>query len=132
MLDEPLLQAGVIDNLLPRLAQRHPEGAKELIECYHRVVGGSSLDSVFGEAFKTLEEIARKETGNPSFIFDERNIAKHFPKVYPAIQATLVKLAAQRGDEGAHGRRSPDPHEIRYLLFAVCNIALLIIDYPRD
>jgi len=132
MLDEPLLQTEVIDELLPRLAKRHPDRAREFLECYHRVISGTGLDLVFSEAFKTLEEIARKETGNPSFTFEERTVAKHFPRFHPAIQSTLVKVAAQRGDEAGHGRRSPDAHEIRYLLFAICNMALLILDYPRD
>ncbi|MGH8291206.1 MAG: hypothetical protein ACREV7_19760 [Steroidobacteraceae bacterium] len=34
-----------------------------------------------------------------------------------------------RVDEAAHGRGAPDSYEIRYLLFQVCNIALLLLDY---
>jgi hypothetical protein len=132
MLDEPLLQSGVIDELLPRIAKKYPDRARELVEAYHNVVAGTSLDSVFSEAFKTLEEIVRAETGNPSFTFDASSVAKSFPKLHATTQATLVKLAAHRGDKASHGREAPNHHEIRYLLFAICNIALLILDYPRD
>lgn len=40
-----------------------------------------------------------------------------------------VSYAPRRGDEGAHGRKAPDPYEIRYLLFQLCNTALLLLDY---
>lgn len=29
-------------------------------------------------------------------------------------------------------KTGPDFHEIRYLLFSICNIALLLLDYPRN
>lgn len=39
-----------------------------------------------------------------------------------------AKLRAHRGDEAAHGRKAPAQSEIRYLLFQVCNLALLLLD----
>jgi hypothetical protein len=43
----------------------------------------------------------------------------------------MTKLAAHRGDKGGHGRNAPDAIEMRYLLFSICNIALLILDYQE-
>jgi hypothetical protein len=56
-------------------------------------------------------------------------LQKHFPKIHKTIRTTIVKLDAHRGDKGGHGKASPEPHEMRYLLFSICNIALLLLDY---
>jgi uncharacterized protein YuzE len=131
-LEEPMMQREIIENLLPRLSERFPERAKELIRCYHSVRAGENLDSIFSEAFKSLEEIARSITGNNKFVFDKANLKKYFPLLHLTIHETMIKLAGHRGDEAGHGKASPDMHEIRYLLFSICNIALLLLDYPKD
>ena len=129
-MEEPLLQREVLDNLLPRLSKKFPERAKELIDCYHRVKTGKDLDSIFSEAFKSLEEITRSITGNNKFVFDKANLKKYFPLLHSTIHETIIKLAGHRGDKAGHGKASPYLHEIRYLLFSVCNIALLLLKYP--
>jgi hypothetical protein len=130
-LEEPLLQSQVLDRLLPRLSSQYPERAKELIKAYHDTLQGDSLDSVFLEAFKTLEEIARSVTGESQFMFDKQSLSRHFPKLHPSIHATMIRLSGHRGDVAGHGRKAPEPFEIRYLLFAVCNLALLLLDYEK-
>lgn len=131
-LDEPLLQSEVIDQTFTRLGAKFPERAKELLNAYHDLIAGKNLDSVFSEAFKTLEELARSLTGQKSFMFKKEHLKKHFPKLHPTIHETITKLSAHRGDEAGHGRAAPDPYEIRYLLFTICNIALLLLDYPSQ
>lgn len=131
-LDERLLQREVIDKLLPRLEARFPERAKEIVKAYHDSISGKKLDEVFSGAFKTLEEIARSITGDDSFMFDAVHLNKHFPDLHPTIHETMKKLSGHRGDKAGHARSAPDPHEIRYLLFAICNIALLLLDYPDE
>ena len=93
------------------------------------MMAAKPFDEVFANAFKTLEEIARAVTGDSSFEFSQRDMQRRFPDLHSTIHATVEKLRAHRGDEGAHGRKAPDAIEIRYLLFSVCNIALLILDY---
>ncbi len=128
-MEEPLLQKEVLDKLLPRLESLFPDRAKELIRAYHNSIAGEDFDTVFSEAFKTLEEIARSLTKDTSFIFDKKNLNKYYPELHPTIHETMIRLAGHRGDEAGHGRSAPDPHEIRYLLFSICNIALLLLDY---
>jgi hypothetical protein len=130
-LEERLLQKEIIDTLMPRLASRFPERAKELINAYHDTLGGKDFGDIFIGAFKTLEEIARGITNDSKFEFNEKNLRKYFPKIHKTIHATIVKLGAHRGDKGGHGKDSPEPHEMRYLLFSICNIALLLLDYER-
>lgn len=130
-MEAPLLQKGALDNLLPRLASQFPDRAKELVKAYHDTIAGKNLDSVFSEAFKTLEEIARSITGDSSFMFDKPHLSRHFPALHPTIHDTMIKLAGHRGDKGGHARSAPYSHEIRYLLFSICNIALLLLDYPK-
>lgn len=131
-MEEPMLQQEVIDNLLPRLSEKFPARAKELIQYYHDMRIGKDLDSIFINAFKSLEEIARSITGNKKFVFDQKNLTKYFPLLHQTIHVTIQKLADHRGDEAGHGKTGPDFHEIRYLLFSICNIALLLLDYPRN
>lgn len=128
-LDERLLQRAVIDPLLSRLQERWPERAGELVRAYHDVIAGRNLDEVFSNAFKSVEEIARSLTGNPKFEFSDGDLQRFFPTMHPTIKATIAKLRAHRGDAAAHGRKAPDPAEIRYLLFQLCNTALLLLDY---
>jgi hypothetical protein len=128
-IEEQLLQKEVIDTLMPRLASRFPERARELTAAYHDMVGGKDFGDIFVGAFKTLEEIARGITNDSKFEFDEKNLQKYFPKIHKTIHATILKLDAHRGDKGAHAKASPEPHEMRYLLFLICNIALLLLDY---
>ncbi len=130
-LDQPLLQRGVLNNLMPKLSKGYPDRAQELIEAYQKLLKGEKLDEIFVGAFKTLEALARSLTGDAAFEFTAANLKKYFPNLHPTIHVTIAKLAAQRGDEGAHGQDAPEPHEIRYLLFAVCNIALLLLDHPE-
>jgi hypothetical protein len=131
-LDEPLLQTEVVDKLVPRLSDKFPERARELIGSYHALIGGKDGDSIFAEAFKTLEQLARDITLDSGFMFDKSHLNKHFPLLHPTIHQTLILLAAHRGDKAGHGKDAPPPHEIRYLLFAVCNAALLLLDYPSN
>ena len=131
-MEEPLLQREVIDRLLPRLAVRFPERERDLVMAYHDLVQGVDSNTIFGNAFKALEEIARGITNNQNLELNrEDKIKKHFPHLHPLIFKTITHLANQRGDEGGHGRLGPDVHEIRYLLFQICNIALLFLDYPN-
>lgn len=128
-MEERLLQESVIDPLLSRLEAQWPQRAKELVTAYHDMLAGKPRDEVFGDAFKSLEEIARSLTGNNTFEFSAGDLQRHFPEIHATIRATMVKLREHRGDEAAHGRGAPDAYEIRYLLFQVCNIALLLLDY---
>ncbi len=128
-LDEPLLQREVIDAAFHRLSIRFPERAQELATAYHDLLSGKKLDSVFSEAFKTLEETARSLTGCNTFVFDKKNLKAHFPKLHGTIHETIIRLAGHRGDEAGHARSAPDVYEMRYLLFAVCNITILMLDY---
>ncbi len=131
-MEEPLLQKEVIDKLLPRLESGFPERAQELVQAYHKLIEGEDFGSVFIEAFKTLEEIARTLTKDKSFMFDNKKLKEYFPNLHPTVHETMIRLAGHRGDEGGHGRSAPDPHEIRYLLFSICNVALLLLDYPKS
>src|SRR6266487_360821 len=125
-LEEPLLQQEVVDNLLPRLAERFPDRAMELVKAYHDLVQGVDGNTVFGNAFKTLEAIAQGVKSDKNVALYERSsLEKNFPNLHPTIRETILKLASHRGDEAGHARKGPDPHEMRYLLFAICNIALL-------
>ena len=127
--EEQFLQREIIDTLMPRLASRFPKRAKELINAYHVTVSGKDFDEIFVRAFKTLEEIAREIANHSKFEFNEKDLQKYFPKLHKTIHTTILKLAAHRGDKGGHGKASPEPHEMRYLLFSICNIALLLLDY---
>jgi hypothetical protein len=128
-MEENLLQKEVIDTLMPRLASRFPERAKELTAAYHDTLSGKDFGDTFIGAFKTLEEIARGITKDSKFQFDDKNLQKYFPKIHKTIHTTIIKLDAHRGDKAGHGKASPEPHEMRYLLFSICNIALLLLDY---
>lgn len=130
-LDEPLLQQEVVDKLLSRLYERFPERAQELVNAYHDLLSGKDGDSIFSEAFKTLEQLARDLTGDSGFMFDKEHLEKHFSLLHGTIQHTLIRLAGHRGDKAGHGKDAPPFHEIRYLLFAICNTALLLLDYPQ-
>jgi len=127
--EEPLFQQEAIDKLLPRLEQHFPDRAKDLTKAYHDLLNGVDTNTIFGNAFKALEELARELTGDKHLLLSEATLNKYFPRLHGTIQATIVKLAAHRGDEGGHGRKGPDEWEIRYLLFMICNIALLLLEY---
>lgn len=130
-LDETLLQREVIDRLLPRLSAQFPQQANDLTQAYHDLLQGADENTVFGNAFKSLEEIARQISGDRSLtLSDDKDIKKAFPLLHSTTHATIIKLAAHRGDKGAHGRQGPPLHEMRYLLLSICNIALLFMDYP--
>lgn len=132
-LEEPLLQQEVIDKLLPRLEAKYPDRAADLMNAYHDLLKGVDTNTVFGNAFKAVEELARQLSVEPKLELSERaSLDKHFPKLHGTIRETILKLAAHRGDEGAHGRKGPDDHEIRYLLFSICNLALLLLEYKEQ
>lgn len=131
-IEEPLLQKEVIDKLLPRLQANYPERAEDLIKAYHDLLKGEDTNTVFGNAFKALEALARQLSGSPSLELKDRStLEKHFPGLHGTIKETIIKLTGHRGDEGGHGRRGPDEYEIRYLLFTICNIALLLLEYKE-
>jgi len=131
-LEEPLLQKEVLGNLLPRLEEKFPERAADLINAYHDLLKGVDTNTIFGNAFKALEELAREISGNTKLeLSDASALGKHFPKLHGTIQLTITKLAAHRGDEAGHGRKGPDEYEIRYLLLSVCNVALLLLEYKE-
>lgn len=128
-IEHPLLQKEVLDKLLPRLEASFPERAKDLTNAYHDLLKGTDANTVFGNAFKALEELARELTGNKNLILSDRlALDKHFTGLHPTIRDTIIKLAGHRGDEGGHGRKGPDEWETRYLLLAICNIALLLLE----
>ncbi len=119
-IEEPLLQKEVIDKLLPRLEEKYPKRAADLIKAYH-------------DLLKALEELAREISGEMKLELSERPaIEKCFPKLHGTIRETIIKLAGHRGDEGGHGRKGPDEYEIRYLLLSICNIALLLLEYKEQ
>ena len=122
----------MVDKLVPRLFEKFPERARELVSAYHGLLGGKDGDSIFSEAFKTLEQLARDITLDTGFVFDKSHLDKHFPLLHSTIHQTLIRLAGHRGDKAGHGKDAPPPHEIRYLLFAVCSSALLLLDYPAN
>lgn len=130
-MEEALLQKEVIDRLLPRLANRFPQQEQDFVKAYHDLVQGGDTDTIFVHAVKALEEIARRVSGRPNLTLETVNDLKAaFPDLHPTIYITITKLAAHRGDRAGHGRQGPPPHEMRYLLFAICNVALLFLDYP--
>lgn len=131
-IEEPFLQKEVIDKLLPRLEAKYPERAADFIKAYHDILKGVDTNTVFGNAFKSLEALARAITGEKKLELNERvALEKHFPGLHGTIRESIIKLAGHRGDEGAHGRKGPDEYEIRYLLFSICNIALLLLEYKE-
>jgi hypothetical protein len=127
-IEEQLLQQNVIEPLLTRLAARWPDRANELIGAYHDMLTEKPPDEVFGNAFKTVEEIARSLTGDSTFEFSDADLKRWFPTMHSTIKTTISKLRAHRGDAAAHGRKAPTRSEIRYLLFHLCNTALLLLD----
>lgn len=130
-MEETLLQKEVIDRLLPRLSVRFPRQEKDLVRAYHDLVQGVDADAIFVLAMKALEEIARQVSGRPNLTLEtDKDIKAAFPALHPTIYTTITKLAAHRGDKGAHGGQGPPPHEMRYLLFSICNVTLLFLDYP--
>lgn len=128
-MEEQLLQQELIDKLLPRLNAFSPNRAKELISAYHDLIEGKPFDVIFINAFKTLEEIARELTMESKFEFNEKYLIKYFPNLHGTIHDTIIKLKAHRGDKAGHAKSAPASHEMRYLLFSVMNIALLLLDY---
>ncbi len=130
-MEEALLQKEVIDRLLPRLTNRFPQQEKDLVKAYHDLVQDVDTDTIFLHAIKALEEIARNVSGRPNLTLDDFNKLKSaFPDLHSTIYITINKLAAHRGDKAGHGRQGPPLHEMRYLLFSICNVALLFLDYP--
>jgi hypothetical protein len=130
-IEEPLLQEEVLDRLLPRLADRFPQQEKDLVKAYHDLIQGGDTDTVFVIAVKALEEISRGISGNPKLTLDDQKSLKAaFPELHATILTTITKLAAHRGDKAGHGRQGPPSHEMRYLMFSICNVALLFLDYP--
>lgn len=128
-IEEPLLQQQVIDKLLPKLEAKYPERARDLIDAYNDLLRGEDYDKVFIHAYKGLEQLACELTGSKSFVLDDvKVLSRHFPNLHRTIRDTVIKLAAHRGDEAAHGRKQPDEYEIRYLLFTICNLALLFLE----
>jgi len=125
-LEEPLLQKE-INNLLPRLSKISSERTDEFVQAYHDMLAGKKPDDIFISAFKTLEEIARQLNNNPDFQFNDKDLKKYYPKLHKTIHKSILYLAAHRGDQAGHGRKAP--FEIRYILFSIINIALLLIDY---
>jgi hypothetical protein len=100
-------------------------------KAYHDLVQGVDTDMIFVNAVKALEEVARKVSQKPKLTLEDTNGLKAaFPNLHPTIYTTITKLAAHRGDKAGHGREGPPVHEMRYLLFSICNVALLFVDYP--
>jgi hypothetical protein len=130
-MEEPLFQKEVIDRLLPRLANQFPKQEEDLVNAYHNLAQGGDTDTIFVHAVKALEEIARRVSGRPNLTLEtDKDLKAVFPDLHPTIYITITKLAAHRGDKAGHGRQGPPLHEMRYLLFSICNIALLFLDYP--
>lgn len=55
----------------------------------------------------------------------------HLSNPHGTIGDTILKLVANCGDEGGHCRKGPDEWEIRYFLLAICNVALLFLEYKE-
>lgn len=128
-IDEALLQREIIDRLLPTLEGRFPQIAKDLIAAYHELRDGKDTNFVFGDAFKALETLAKALNGLMLNKLDQ--VQKFFPQLHPTTRKTIVNIADHRGDEGGHGGKGPIQQEMRYLLFEICNIALLMLEcYP--
>jgi hypothetical protein len=131
-LEEPLLQKEVLDRLMPRLEAKFPNLATDLIKAYHDLITGVDTNTIFGNAFKALEQVARDLSGVTQLQLSDRgNLEKAFPQLHGTIRDTIFKLAAHRGDEAGHGRKGPDEYEIRYLLLSVCNVALVLLEYKE-
>jgi hypothetical protein len=124
-LEEPLLQKE-INNLLPRLSIISTERADEFVQAYHDMLAGKNPDDIFISSFKTLEEIARQLNNDQDFQFDDKDLKKYYPKLHKTIHKSILYLVAHRGDQAGHGRKVP--FEIRYILFSIINIALLLLD----
>lgn len=127
-MEERLLQQEVIDSLLGRLQALWPERARELVDAYHDLLAEQPFDEVFSKAYKTLEAIGRAISGDDQFDFNPDDLKRYFPQLHPTIHKTFQLVRAHRGDAAAHGRKSPSASEMRYLLFQVCNMALLLLD----
>jgi hypothetical protein len=130
-LDQAMLDREVIQRLLPMLAENHPDLEHDLVSAYHDFLQGVDSNTVFGNAFKILEELAKRIAKEEVRLSDDKALIKHFPNLHPTIHATIIKLAAHRGKEGGHHREGPDSYEMRYLLFSICNSALLLLEYSR-
>lgn len=131
-LEEPLLQKEVLDRLLPRLEEKFPQRATDLIRAYHDLLKGEDTNTIFGNAFKALEQVARDLSGVTQLqLSDRAALERAFPHLHGTIRETITKLAAHRGDEAGHGRKGPDEYEIRYLLFSICNVALVLLEYKE-
>lgn len=129
-LEEPLLQKEVLERLLPRLEAKFPERAADLVRGYHDLLKGEDTNTIFGNAFKALEQVARELSGITQLqLTDKGALEKAFPHLHGTIRETITKLAAHRGDEAGHGRKGPDEYEIRYLLLNICNVALVLLEY---
>lgn len=131
-LEEPLLQKEVLDRLLPRLEAKFPDRAADLLRAYHDLLKGEDTNTIFGNAFKALEQVARDLSGVTQLqLSDRAALERAFPHLHGTIRETITKLAAHRGDEAGHGRKGPDEYEIRYLLFSICNVALVLLEYKE-
>ncbi len=131
-LEEPLLQKEVLDRLLPRLEVRFPARAADLLRAYHDLLKGEDTNTIFGNAFKALEQVARDLSGATQLQLSDRGaLERAFPHIHGTIRESITKLAAHRGDEAGHGRKGPDEYEIRYLLLSICNVALLLLEYKE-
>jgi hypothetical protein len=131
-LEEPLLDREVIQQLLPRLAAKYPDLKRDIIGAYHDLLQGKNSNTVFGNGFKVIEELAHRITGQRFTLSDNKALNKYFGKLHGTILVTIAKLADHRGDKGGHHRKGPDPYEMRYLLFSICNIALLFLEYQSS
>jgi hypothetical protein len=130
--EEPLLQKEVLDRLLPRLDAKFPERATDLLKAYHDLLKGEDTNTIFGNAFKALEQVARELSSITQLQLSDRGaLEKAFPHLHGTIRETITKLAAHRGDEAGHGRKGPDEYEIRYLLLSICNVALVLLEYKE-
>jgi len=131
-MDEPLFQKEIFGKLMPRLKSAFPHQAETLVGAYHRLLNEENTNKIFGDAFKSLEEIAQGVSSNPSLLLnDEKQLTKAFPSLHGVTKKLIKFLAEHRGDEGGHGGKGPPRDQMRFLLLLVCNVALLLLE-TRD
>ena len=77
------------------------------MDAYHEFLKGIHGDTVFLNAFKTLEELTRQLTGETNFVFDRKHLQRTFPLLHGTIRKTLVRLAGQQPKKEEHASLQP-------------------------
>jgi len=119
-IDEPLFQKEIFGKLIPRLKSAFPHQAETLVGAYHLLLSEENTNKIFGDAFKSLEEIAQGVSGNSSLLLnDEKQLTKAFPSLHGVTKKLIKFLADHRGDKGGHGGEGPPRDQMRFLLYKI-------------